>query len=104
MIVSGTSTSSRPWISTAHGQRSWWPAPAATICNRWFRSRSNGRACSAWGRSVLEPERFDYTPGRGIAAVIGGATVLVGNRMLLADRGIAVPANLGAKSGSDLMN
>jgi Cd2+/Zn2+-exporting ATPase/Cu+-exporting ATPase len=50
----------------------------------------------AQGRSILEPERFDYTPGRGIAAVIGGATVLVGNRMLMADRGIAVPANLAA--------
>jgi Cd2+/Zn2+-exporting ATPase/Cu+-exporting ATPase len=50
----------------------------------------------AQGRSILEPERFDYTPGRGIAAVIGGATVLVGNRMLMADRGIAIPANLAA--------
>jgi Cd2+/Zn2+-exporting ATPase/Cu+-exporting ATPase len=50
----------------------------------------------AQGRNVLEPERFDYTPGRGIAAVIGGATVLVGNRMLMADRGIAIPANLAA--------
>jgi Cd2+/Zn2+-exporting ATPase/Cu+-exporting ATPase len=37
-----------------------------------------------------------YTPGRGIAAVVGGATVLVGNRMLMADRGIAVPSNLAA--------
>jgi Cd2+/Zn2+-exporting ATPase/Cu+-exporting ATPase len=50
----------------------------------------------ARGHTILEPERFDYTPGRGIAAVVGGATVLVGNRMLMADRGIAVPAYLAA--------
>ena len=47
-------------------------------------------------RPIVEPERFDYTPGRGIAAVVGAATVLVGNRALLADRGISVPANFGA--------
>jgi Cd2+/Zn2+-exporting ATPase/Cu+-exporting ATPase len=39
---------------------------------------------------------YARVPGRGIAAVIGGATVLVGNRMLMADRGIAIPANLAA--------
>jgi Cd2+/Zn2+-exporting ATPase/Cu+-exporting ATPase len=50
----------------------------------------------AQGHSILEPERFDYTPGRGIAAVVGGSTVLVGNRMLMADRGIAIPAKLAA--------
>jgi heavy metal translocating P-type ATPase len=47
-------------------------------------------------RSIVEPERFDYTPGRGIAAVVGAATVLVGNRALLVDRGVSVPANFGA--------
>src|SRR6202045_387219 len=31
----------------------------------------------AQGRTILEPERFDYTPGRGITAVVGGATILV---------------------------
>src|SRR6202045_3830240 len=39
----------------------------------------------AQGRTILEPERFDYTPGRGITAVVGGATILVGNRALMAD-------------------
>jgi P-type Cu+ transporter len=44
------------------------------------------------GRVIAEPERFDYTPGRGIAARIAGATVLIGNRALLAERGVTVPA------------
>ena len=43
-------------------------------------------------RSIREPERFDYTPGRGITAVVGGATVLVGNRALMQDRGVTVPS------------
>jgi Cd2+/Zn2+-exporting ATPase/Cu+-exporting ATPase len=43
-----------------------------------------------------EPERFAYTPGRGITAVVAGATILVGNRALMADRGVAVPADFAA--------
>ena len=54
----------------------------------------------AQGRVIAEPERFDYTPGRGIAARIGDATVLVGNRALLAERGVAVPAT--AAGGNDV--
>ena len=48
------------------------------------------------GRAIVEPERFDYTPGRGIIAVVGGATILVGNRALMTDRGVGVPAGLAA--------
>jgi Cd2+/Zn2+-exporting ATPase/Cu+-exporting ATPase len=47
-------------------------------------------------RSIAEPERFDYTPGRGIAAIVGGSTILVGNRALMTDRGVVVPANFAA--------
>jgi len=45
-------------------------------------------------RTVREPQRFDYTPGRGITALVGGATVLVGNRSLMASHGAAVPNDL----------
>ena len=48
----------------------------------------------AQGRSLSEPERFGYTPGRGIDATIGGELVLVGNLSLMRDHGIAVPADL----------
>src|SRR6202140_1954561 len=45
----------------------------------------------ALGSTIREPERFSYTPGRGITALVDGATVLVGNRALMEDRGVAVP-------------
>jgi heavy metal translocating P-type ATPase len=48
----------------------------------------------AQGRSPREPERFGYTPGRGIDATVGGELVLVGNLALMRDHGIAVPVDL----------
>ena len=48
----------------------------------------------ALGRLPREPERFGYTPGRGIDAVLDGELVLVGNQALMRDHNIAVPANL----------
>jgi Cd2+/Zn2+-exporting ATPase/Cu+-exporting ATPase len=54
----------------------------------------------AQGRSIPEPERFSYTPGRGIISSVKGTTVLVGNRALMTDQGIAVPANLAAGVGA----
>jgi Cu+-exporting ATPase len=56
----------------------------------------------AQGRTISEPERFDYTPGRGIAAVVGSAQVLVGNGALMIEHHVNAPAiaaaNLGAAS------
>jgi P-type Cu+ transporter len=56
----------------------------------------------AQGRTISEPERFDYTPGRGIAAVVGSAPVLVGNLALITEHHVMVPeiaaADLGAAS------
>jgi heavy metal translocating P-type ATPase len=46
------------------------------------------------GLDLKEPERFSYTPGRGIDAVLGAELVLVGNHALLSEHGIAVPANV----------
>ena len=46
---------------------------------------------------ISEPERFDYTPGRGITAAVDGTEVLVGNRPLMIDRGIELPTNLDRK-------
>jgi Cd2+/Zn2+-exporting ATPase/Cu+-exporting ATPase len=48
----------------------------------------------AHGRVPREPERFGYTPGRGIDATVGGERVLVGNLALLRDHGIDVPVDL----------
>jgi heavy metal translocating P-type ATPase len=46
------------------------------------------------GRPITEPESFEYTPGRGITALVGGATVLVGNAALMQDRGVALLSSL----------
>jgi heavy metal translocating P-type ATPase len=48
----------------------------------------------AQDRQIREPERFDYTPGRGITALVDGATVLVGNTALMQDRAVALPSSL----------
>ena len=57
-----------------------------------------GKAIVACARSrglaVQEPERFEYTPGRGVCAVVAGATVLVGNSALLSTFGIPVPESV----------
>src|SRR5216684_4455925 len=42
-------------------------------------------------RPVVEPDRFSYTPGRGIAAEVAATTVLVGNRAWMRDRGVVMP-------------
>ena len=43
------------------------------------------------GLDPKEPERFGYTPGRGIDATVEGELVLVGNQALMLEHGIAVP-------------
>jgi len=54
--------------------------------------------------SPCEPERFEYTPGQGIAAVVSGDSVIVGNRHLLAHHGIELPTNLArAASSSEIL-
>jgi len=55
----------------------------------------------ARGRPIAEPERFAYTPGRGIDAVVAGAQVLVGNPALLNERQVNIPERfLDSYSGS----
>jgi Cd2+/Zn2+-exporting ATPase/Cu+-exporting ATPase len=53
-----------------------------------------GRAIVAYARSrnlgIREPDRFEYTPGRGIYALLGRDAVLVGNRALLDEHGVPV--------------
>jgi Cd2+/Zn2+-exporting ATPase/Cu+-exporting ATPase len=46
---------------------------------------------------VREPERFGYTPGRGIDAVVDAGVVLVGNLLLMRAHGIEVPSDLLSK-------
>ncbi len=52
-----------------------------------------------------EPDRFDYAPGRGIVAIVDGETILVGNRGLLSDHAVEVPADFarGADISSEVL-
>ena len=47
------------------------------------------------GCPIAEPDRFDYVPGRGIAASRKGDTILVGNRAWMHDRDVVVPTDFG---------
>ncbi len=49
------------------------------------------------GLSVTEPERFAYTPGKGIACSVNGETILVGNRAFLEEHQLT-DGQLGAGS------
>jgi len=56
------------------------------------------------GRPIVEPERFDYKPGRGVTAIVDGATIHVGNRALMAERGVSMPSDLviGVQAASEI--
>jgi heavy metal translocating P-type ATPase len=41
------------------------------------------------GLSRIEPDSFEYTPGRGVLARLGGEVILTGNRALLIEHGVA---------------
>jgi heavy metal translocating P-type ATPase len=46
------------------------------------------RSADVFRLSPVEPETFEYTPGRGILARASGEEILVGNRAFLADHGV----------------
>ncbi|MFB9773955.1 heavy metal translocating P-type ATPase [Sphingomonas yabuuchiae] len=56
------------------------------------------------GCSVVEPEHFAYTPGRGITAQVGGSTVLVGNLLWMKEKKVAIPSSLshGVEAASEV--
>ncbi len=52
------------------------------------------RGAGERGLSVPEPGAFDSIPGQGVAATVDGAPVLLGNRRLMADRGVDIASLL----------
>jgi Cd2+/Zn2+-exporting ATPase/Cu+-exporting ATPase len=57
------------------------------------------RRADALGLAPVEPESFDYTPGRGVVARAAGEVILVGNRALLAEHGIGDGASDASRVG-----
>jgi len=47
-------------------------------------------------RSIPDPDEFDVLAGKGVVARLDGREIVVGNRALLDDRGIAVPGPVAA--------
>jgi P-type E1-E2 ATPase len=55
------------------------------------------------GISSEEPERFEYTPGKGVIALRDGIEIIVGNRLFLANLGIAVPSTATCATDSEAL-
>jgi P-type Cu+ transporter len=53
------------------------------------------RAARERGLELAEPESFDSVPGHGVEAKLDGRTVLLGNRRLMAERGIDIGPLIG---------
>ncbi len=52
------------------------------------------------GLIIREPDRFDYQPGRGIVAAVDGATIVVGTRALMTERGVDVSSTADLDTAS----
>jgi heavy metal translocating P-type ATPase len=50
----------------------------------------------------LEPEQFDYVPGKGVVAVHAGKEIVVGNRLFLKERGVDTPDWKTTSAGSEV--
>jgi len=103
----GTLTFGRPEIRALHASEGVDPmalldaAAAAELRSEHPLGKAIVEHARAAGRTLAEPERFGYRPGRGIDAVVAGEKVLVGNLALMRDHGVSVPEALAsAHSGS----
>jgi Cd2+/Zn2+-exporting ATPase/Cu+-exporting ATPase len=53
---------------------------------------------------VVEPERFEYLPGKGIVCSVDGEEIVVGNRSLLRERDIIInPRSIEADQSSEIL-
>jgi Cd2+/Zn2+-exporting ATPase/Cu+-exporting ATPase len=53
---------------------------------------------------VIEPERFEYLPGKGVICSVTGDEIVVGNRSLLHERNIIVnPPSIDADQSSEIL-
>jgi len=60
------------------------------------------KKASNMGISGEEPDKFDYTPGKGIVAVRQGIEIIVGNRLFLEGHRIALPTNTVSRTDSEI--
>ncbi|PYT91407.1 MAG: cadmium-translocating P-type ATPase [Acidobacteria bacterium] len=60
------------------------------------------KKASNMGISGEEPERFDYTPGKGIVTACRGMEIIVGNRLLLEGHRVELPINTVSQTDSEI--
>jgi Cd2+/Zn2+-exporting ATPase/Cu+-exporting ATPase len=65
-------------------------------------SKSILKKASNMGISVEEPERFEYTPGKGIVAASHSIEIIVGNRLFLEGHRIALPPTTASQIDSEI--
>ena len=56
-----------------------------------------------WSLTVSEPEDFQYSPGKGIVCLVGGARTIVGTRALMEAEGISFPPVQDTPTSSEVM-
>src|SRR6266702_2431341 len=61
------------------------------------------KKASNMGISGEEPERFDYTPGKGIVTACRGMEIIVGNRLLLEGHRVELPINTVSQTDSEIL-
>ena len=66
-------------------------------------ARAVVQAAKDKGLTIIEPDAFHYAIGYGITASLNQSTIRVGNRKLLAEAGIHVPARSAEQVGSDIL-
>jgi heavy metal translocating P-type ATPase len=60
------------------------------------------KKASAMGISAEEPEKFEYTPGKGIVAMRDGVEIIVGNRFFLRGHQLALPNGTASQTDSEI--
>ena len=78
-------------------------AAAAELNSEHPLARAVVREAQERGLTLTEPAEFHYTVGCGITAMIAGQKILIGNKKLLTEAGIAVPERKESKTGSDIL-
>jgi Cd2+/Zn2+-exporting ATPase/Cu+-exporting ATPase len=62
------------------------------------------KKAAALSLAVIEPQEFQYTPGKGIVSSAGGEEIVVGSRALLEERGLNVGGSVaGAGPASEVL-
>ena len=104
----GTLTYGTPEVTEVHAAAG---VPEATLLQAAVTAESRSehpvakailKKASSVGVSAEEPERFEYTPGKGIVASHQGAEIIVGNRLFLEGHQVSLPAGTLSQTDAEI--